>query len=106
MVDIFDSNGSNIPESQQKLCFELYAKYIGLMEEDDIFTPKNHLVFHLLDRLEFQGNCKIYATWLDEGLNKTLKMVCRQTSQATFEQSVLVRMYRVLNEKALKRKNM
>ena len=69
-----------------------YCKHVALMSADDVFVPKHHIVFHLLDRVKWFGNPRLYATWLDEALNKTLKAVCRLTSQSTFERSVLWRM--------------
>jgi hypothetical protein len=73
-----------------------YCRHVALMSADEIFVPKHHIVFHLLDRVKWFGNPRLYATWLDEALNKTLKAICRQTSQSTFERSVLWRMREVL----------
>ena len=70
-------------------------------------TPKHHLVIHLLAKLERQGAPSVYATWLDEGLNRALKESCESTSQLTFEASVLSRMEDRLSSMrkgALKRK--
>ena len=69
------------------------------MEEDEVYTPKNHLMLHLLRGLRYYGNPNVYSTWFDESLNKTLKARCRETSQATFEASVLYRMRELLGIK-------
>ena len=86
---------SVVPEA----CFGFYAYHMELMREYDLFVPKHHLVWHLLGNMEYQGNPSYYATWFNEGLNKVLKGCCRMTSQATFEQSVLLRMREVLRRK-------
>jgi len=72
---------------------------MALMEPEDAFTPKHHILVHLLFRSSFFGNPKSYATWLSEANNKTLKLACRETSQATFESSVLLRMQALLAAK-------
>ena len=81
------------------LCQEsmsLYVKHMALMVPFDCFVPKHHIVFHLLRNVGFQGNPLVYATWLDESLNKSLKAACKNASPATFEQSVLMKMRELL----------
>ena len=75
-----------------KDCFALFTRHMALMEEDEQYVPKHHVVLHMLRNSELLGNPTFYSTWLDETLNKTLKAACRETSQATFEASVLYRM--------------
>ena len=104
IVEVFRVNGVIVPPDQVQRCFELYGRYISLMEPDDILTPKNHLVWHMLSRIAFQGNPRFYGTWRDEGLNKTLKKSCRETSQATFERSILMRMRLILRDSFVCRK--
>ena len=60
------------------------------------FIPKHHVLWHLLDRMSFQGNPNIYSNWIDEDLNKTLKACCKNVSQATFEASALLKMREIL----------
>jgi hypothetical protein len=81
----------------------LYSDFVALVESDDCFVPKHHIMFHVLDKTAFQGNPTLYSTWLDEALNKVLKSACRTTSQITFERSVLFRMREILNERVGKR---
>jgi hypothetical protein len=97
ITHIWNRHGKAIPDEMIQLCFDNYSKYMVLMLPYDINVPKNHQVFHLLDRIKFQGNPTCYAVWLDESLNKLLKKTCRNTSQFTFERSVLHRMKRLLN---------
>jgi hypothetical protein len=79
-----------------KECLECYCAHIALIEADEQYKPKHHIVFHLINKMRWHGNPRLYNTWLDEALNKTLKGSCRQTSQATFERAVLLRMSSLL----------
>ena len=86
-------------------CFDRYAEHIQLLREEDAqFTPKHHLLWHLLLGMRDLGNPATYACWMDEALNKTLKASCRQTSQATFESTVLLRMRDLLQARVRKRR--
>ena len=58
--------------------------------------PKRHLTTHLLARVDFQGNPRLYANWQDESVNKTLKLACRTMSQTTFEPMLFLRMRHLL----------
>jgi hypothetical protein len=66
------------------------------MEKDESYIPKHHIMMHGLHRSAEHGNPKFYATWKSETHNKTLKLCCRQVSQATFETTVLLKMKHVL----------
>ena len=70
--------------------------HLALMEAENAYTPKHHIMVHLLFMSWFFGNPKSYSAWLSEAKNKTLKLACRETSQATFESSVLLRMRELL----------
>jgi hypothetical protein len=76
---------------------ENYCNHVALMTTD-LMIPKHHLLFHLIVNSKYFGNPSAYATWLDESLNKLLKACCRQTSQSTFDRSVLNRMRVMLRE--------
>jgi hypothetical protein len=75
-----------------------YAKHVALMVPFESYTPKYHLMFHLLYQSRFHGNPTYYATWLDESLNKTLKAACKHASHMTFEGSVLLKMRELLRD--------
>ena len=75
---------------------ERYVLHIALMTPLAVFTPKHHIVFHLLHNMQRQGNPGVYATWLDESLNKTLKVACKHASASTFYPAVLLRMRELL----------
>ena len=76
-----------------------------LMEPFASFTSKNHILYHLLEKLQWFGSPAFYATWLDETLNRDLKSCCRFVSQGNFESAVLLRMCDIL-EPAAKRRRM
>ena len=75
-----------------------YQQHLELMEPDEAWTPKHHVIFHMLFRADWLGNPRFYSAWRSEALNKVLKGSCRQVSQATFEATVLLKMARVLQE--------
>ena len=85
--------------------FELYCRHISCMENEGVFTPKHHLLFHLIANSARLGNPTLYATWKSEAMSKVLKGACRHTSQATFERSVLLRMRHLPSADRPKRKS-
>lgn len=73
--------------------FDAWNRFLALTDGmAALETPKRHMMAHLLERQRIQGNPRQYANWLDESLNSELKSACRNTSQVTFERSVLLRM--------------
>ena len=60
MVDLWRNCGAQhgmlVPDDVKQRCFDLYSEHMVLMECEDIYTPKHHIIVHLLDRLGFQGN--------------------------------------------------
>jgi len=75
---------------------EQYVLHVALMTPFECFTPKHHIVFHLLRNMGRQGNPLVYATWFDESLNKVLKTACKNAAAATFYPGVLLRMRELL----------
>ena len=65
---------------------------------EDLLIPKCHLLFHLLERLDWFGNPRMYSNWQDESLNRILKTACQGISQKTFEFSLLLRMVDLLQQ--------
>ena len=98
MNRIFHDSGPVISPADQKNAFEYYSRHMALMRTYEVFTPKHHIIFHMLKKMDYQGNPALYATWLDESLNKMLKKSCKETSQMTFEITILMRMRRVLKD--------
>ena len=95
MVQIWNDH-EDIPVVAQQRAFEHYCHHMAAMEPDETYTPKHHLIMHLLSRINYFGNPRKYSTWLDESWNRTLKLACREVSQASFEASVLLRMREIL----------
>ena len=79
-------------------CWGHWLNHMRHLEADELFQPKHHIVFHLLSKIPLLGNPQLCATWLDEALNKVLKSSCRDTSQAVFERTVLLRMRELLRQ--------
>ena len=74
-------------------------KFTSLTETDPEFKmSKRHLMFHLFENLDRFGNPSVYAAWFDETLNRHLKAAARDISQATFDQSVLLRFPFILRD--------
>ena len=73
-----------------------YVEHVALMAPFDVYTPKHHLLFHLVHGSSFHGNPRVYANWEDESLNRLLKATCRNVSQVSFDASVLARMRELL----------
>jgi len=96
MLDALANCGLCVLADVQVRWFEFYNQHLDAIRSFATFVPKHHIVVHMLDKMSYQGNPVYYATWLDESLNKTLKAICRFTSQATFEISVLTRIRIIL----------
>ena len=99
MVGVWKQSGTILAPTALKQLFDLYGEHMRLMEKLGHFIKKHHLLWHLIYNIPRHGNPILYATWEDEALNKHLKLCCRHTSQATFVQSVLLRMREQLQAK-------
>ena len=80
--------------------FRLYNLHISLMVPFGCYTPKHHIVYHLLGNLWTHGSPNMYANWVDEALNRTLKQVCKNVAQRCFDTTVLLRMRDILSSPA------
>ena len=102
IVETFDLSGVVVPPADVQRAFDLFKRYCVLTEHiPEIRIPKQHMFLHLLHELRFFGNARVYATWRDESLNKSVKKCCKHVSQSTFEASVLADMRQLLkNEMA------
>ena len=75
-----------------------WTSFLSVTEGWDIlFSPKRHLMTHLVDRSGWFGNPRAYANWMNEGDNRVLKAMCRTVSQNNFECFLLLRMRHYLN---------
>jgi hypothetical protein len=99
MLKIFEDSGVNIAPADLEACWGAYKRFLALTQDfPDMLIPKRHIVLHMLRRIPFFGNPRLYGTWNDESLNKLLKRCCRGVSQCTFELSVLCNMKYLLSK--------
>ena len=99
MVDVWKHSGAILTPTALRQAFDLYSEHMCLLEQLGTFIKKHHLLWHLLHNIPLRGNPSLYATWEYDAMNKQLKHCCRRTSQATFVQSVLLRMREQLQAK-------
>jgi hypothetical protein len=105
MVRLFQQAPPLLTQSDINAAWDLWKRHLALTEDQpDMEIPKRHVIIHLLEKLPWFGNPRLYANWVDETLNKNLKTACRTISQQTFEQSLLIRMPEVLHDLDRKRK--
>ena len=85
------------PKALQRMT-DLWCRYMALTADLGLETPKAHLMFHVNNRAEFQGNPWAYNCFLDQGLNKVLKKRLRNCHQANFEWLALHKAQAVLKK--------
>jgi hypothetical protein len=94
---VWTEAGTNLSAAEQGRAWTAWTTFVQLTNHiPDLKQPKRHMTAHLLHNSGRLGSPLNYANWLDESLNKTLKLSCRLTSQATFERMVLLRMKSLL----------
>ena len=87
--------------------FECFSQFVRLTKDvPELYVPKRHMLMHMLRRSIYQGNPRKDMNWGDEAANKTLKALCRQLSQQTFDLSVLTSMHVKLDADAPSRKRL
>ena len=93
-----------MPANMVQQSFDLYNRFLECTDAidgyRDFFKPKRHIAVHLLRDLTHFGCPKVYANWLNESLNKTLKGCCRNVSQLRFEESVLAGMRHLMKRRS------
>ena len=91
-------NGSVLIQPRNQELLNTWKKHMAIMQPfgEEYFTPKHHLMFHLILRTSYHGNPWDYHTFWDESLNKELKQVCRLCHQANFESVGLIKMSETL----------
>ena len=105
MCTVMNNSGVNFSVPVHSEIFSHWIRFLHLTSAwTDLHIPKRHAVSHMVFSALFYGNPRFYATWTDESLNKLLQAACRQLSQATFEDTVLLSMAHLLKEESQKRK--
>ena len=80
---------------------ENFRRHVQLCREVGLqFVPKYHLSTHLWYKTPWFGNPDVYACFIDEHDNKTLKAVSRGIHQLTWEAGVLHRIDYVMKRKS------
>ena len=64
--------------------FDVLCKRAGVR-----MLPKNHLVLHIGQRAQRQGNPRLHATWKDESLNRQLASIGRSAHRHVWELRIL-----------------
>ena len=98
IIDIWRKHTWTVPAHDRKKAMELDVRHVALMAPYDAYIPKHHIFFHLLARTEYQGNPLVYATWLDESLNKVLKQCCKNAGASTFYETTLLKLRELLRD--------
>ena len=97
MVLEWSSAGPNPTPGERQRALDWWKRFLALTQDDESnYIPKRHLMTHLFEKLNWHGNPRLYANWHDEGLNRTLKEMCRTVSQQNFESFLLLRMRHAL----------
>ena len=98
VVTIWQEHDWIIPPARRQEALDEYGKHVALMQPFNVYTPKHHIVFHLVQASRWLGNPAKYSTWKDEALNKVLKSACRHACAARFDTVVLLRMRELLRD--------
>ena len=89
MVGIWRQGATRLSAAEQAQSWACFQRFIASTEaEEECQIPKRHMLFHVLERMSDHGNPKGYANWMDETLNRALKLACRHVSQQNFERSL------------------
>ena len=105
LVTVLDAEPVNMSHLAIQRCLDALKRHMVLTEGiGECRIPKRHQCVHMVLKMPVFGNPRFYANWRDEGDNSTLKRACRELSQATFEQSLLLRMPQLLRPSLQKRK--
>ena len=96
-LDTLKKCNANVTLLEQQSLLDIWKRFMKVVEPLEMYTPKFHLMYHLVRRLAFQGNALLYQTFVDESLNKTLKKVLRLCHQCAFERMALVKLAEALS---------
>ena len=64
-----------------------YYRSMSALQIDE--KPKDHALLHLVERAGFQGAPSLYANWLDEDVNRSIKACSMAAHSSVWEVSVL-----------------
>ena len=98
-LDAMKAMPTVLSRDDQQQFLDIWIRWLTVSEPLDLFTPKAHLMVHLILRAGFHGNPLSYQCFLDESLNSVLKKTARNCHQAKFESSLMLKLEVVLRRK-------
>jgi len=89
----FDSvladNPRVMPRSEQQNLFTHYTRFLVLFERaGGNLTPKCHLMYHLIQRVDHSGNARFHMTYKDESLNGVIARIAKSCHRRHWEWNV------------------
>ena len=97
VLQLWSTSAWVLTPSQIQTSFTKWSRFLALaVDIDDLHIPKTHMSMHLMRDLDWFGNPRYFANWVDESLNKTLRLACRHISQFTFDPCILSAMRELL----------
>ena len=79
-----------IPPSEVRLQNERMQRHLLMAQQAGVsFVPKHHAAAHASARLQWQGNCRVYSTFVDESLNLVLRTAAQFAHRANHALRVL-----------------
>ena len=84
------SAGPRLVPSERQQFLDAALRFLSVREAAGLpWTPKMHLMLHLVHQSNIFGNPLHMATWVDEGLNRQLAEVCHTAHASIWEKRVL-----------------
>ena len=92
-LDITRSAGPRLKPAQLQALVTATLRFLSLRNDAGLpFTPKMHLMLHLVHQSSRLGNPLYVATWADEGLNRDFAKVCASAHSFVWSKRVLATM--------------
>ena len=91
-----------VEETQELL--DIWKNFMSAAEGINCWKPKAHLMYHAILRARRQGSPLAYQVFLDESLNRELKLCLKNCHQRNFETLGLVKMADVLKRPSMRRR--
>ena len=98
-IQLMKQAGPNLNFDERQDLMNVWCRFEFLIETFEIDVPKNHLIYEIIWRSEWQGSPWTYTCFWDEHLNQTLKHCLRLCHQANFERRAFTRIAHVLSDK-------
>ena len=98
------SMGPRIETTQAHSLLDIWKNWMAIAEELEAWTPKAHLMYHLIIKSVRQGNPLRYQVFADESLNRILRDALRLCHQTRFEQLGMVKMQEILRRPHIRRR--